>query len=111
MVSERHGRLARERRIGVESMGRDTASSFLPFASMGRIRLDHLRASLDTVREEAIVGDLVECGTNRGGGAIFMRGYLDAYEAPFGSVWVADRFRASVEPQTSPTIEDEQLNG
>ena len=43
-------------------------------------------------------GDLVECGTGRGGGAIFMRAYLEAHELPDGHVFVADRFRASPTP-------------
>ena len=38
-------------------------------------------------------GDLVECGTARGGAAIFMRGYLDAYSIDDKTVWIADGFR------------------
>ena len=34
------------------------------------------RRALDTVRLEGVPGDLVECGTGRGGGGVFMRGYL-----------------------------------
>ena len=49
---------------------------------MGRTRLDHLERCLDTIRTEAVAGDLVECGTGRGGGAIFMRAYLEAHELP-----------------------------
>ncbi len=44
------------------------------------------------VRDEAVDGDLVEAGTGRGGAAIFMRGFLEAYELPDARVWVADRF-------------------
>ena len=43
-----------------------------------------------------VAGDLVECGTGRGGGAIFMRAYLDApRDRRSRRVFVADRFRAS----------------
>ena len=63
-------------------------------------QLDHLEASLDAVRQDG-AGDLVECGTGRGGGAIFMRAYLDAHEVPDTRVWVADRFRSSPEPEPS----------
>jgi cephalosporin hydroxylase len=68
---------------------------YFPYTAMGRVRLDHLRRCLDTVRTEAVAGDLVECGTRRGGGAMFMRGFLAAYELNDKQVWVADAFRAS----------------
>jgi cephalosporin hydroxylase len=65
----------------------------LPYAEQGRIRLDHLRRCLDTIRDERVAGDLVECGTGRGGAGIFMRGYADAYELEHKQVWVADDFK------------------
>ena len=49
---------------------------------MGGLKLDHLDAVLARVRDEAIPGDLVECGTGRGGAAIFMRAYLEATSSP-----------------------------
>jgi hypothetical protein len=42
------------------------------FTAMGRLRLDHLEGCLDAVAEEKLPGDLVECGTGRGGGAMFL---------------------------------------
>ena len=48
------------------------------------------RACLETIRDEAVEGDLVECGTGRGGGAIFLRGFLDAHELDDRQVWVVD---------------------
>ncbi len=80
------------------------APSFVPYAGMGRTQLEHLHKSLDTIRLDEVEGDLVECGTGRGGAAIFMRAYLDAWELPKRRVFVADRFRASPEPDTSPTL-------
>ncbi len=70
----------------------------LPYAMMGRARLEQLHAHLDAVRNEGIVGDLVECGTGRGGGAIYMRGYLAAHDIEGKQVWIADRFRAEHHP-------------
>src|SRR5262249_48787507 len=49
----------------------------------------------DQVRTDGVAGDLVECGTQRGGGAIFLRGYLDAHMLDKPTVWVADLFRAT----------------
>lgn len=77
-------------------------TQFFPYTDMGRVRLDQLEALLDQVRTERVPGDLVECGTGRGGGAIFLRGYLDAHELTNPTVWVADRFRASPEPDEEP---------
>jgi cephalosporin hydroxylase len=75
-----------------------------PHTDMGRARLDHLQRCLDTVRTEKVAGDLVECGTGRGGGAIFLRGYLAAYEMRFPTVWVADRFFATGDDDTDPEL-------
>ena len=69
--------------------------SYFPYTEMGRTRLDQLQQCLDTIRTERVAGDLVECGTGRGGGAIFLRGYLAAYEMRLPTVWVADTFRAA----------------
>jgi cephalosporin hydroxylase len=80
------------------------AASFLPYTTMGRTSLDHLEQCLDAVREESIPGDLAECGTGRGGGAIFLRAYLDGHEDADREVWVADRFRSSPEPLKAPEM-------
>jgi cephalosporin hydroxylase len=68
---------------------------YFPFTPMGRVRLDHLHAVLDGLRAEGVPGDLVECGTGRGGAGVFMRGYLAAHDLDDRAVWVADRFRPS----------------
>ena len=94
-------------RFGAAGPDDEAAASFLPYAAMGRARLDHLEACLDVVRTEGIEGDLAECGTGRGGGAIFMRAFLDAHEIPDREVWVADRFRATLEPATRAELSDE----
>ena len=82
----------------LDAARRSGARSSLPYTDMGRVRLMHLQRCLDTVRSEPITGDLLECGTGRGGSAIFMRGYLEAHELPDRLVWVADQFRVSEEP-------------
>jgi cephalosporin hydroxylase len=71
---------------------------------MGRVRLDQLERCLDVVREQPIRGDLVECGTGRGGGGIFLRGYLAAWEVNDRQVWIADTFRAG--PSVPDDFED-----
>jgi cephalosporin hydroxylase len=70
-------------------------SALLPYTEVGRTRLEALEKCLDRVRAKGVEGHLVDCGTGRGGAAIFMRGYLDAYELTDRDVWVADSFRAS----------------
>jgi len=72
---------------------------------MGQHQLDHLERCLDDIRHGSIEGDLVECGTGRGGGAIFLRAYLDVHELAEGVVWVADRFRSSADPDLEPLLE------
>lgn len=88
-------RLREQRRVGGQGAGRPVPPSFFPFTEMGRARLTHLERCLDTVREESVDGDLVDCGTGRGGGAMFLRAYLEAHQVPGRQVWVADAFRAA----------------
>jgi cephalosporin hydroxylase len=70
------------------------SSDGLAYAGLGRIRLNHIEACLEEIREEEVEGDLVDTGTGRGGGAIFMCGYLEAHEMANRRVWVADRFES-----------------
>ena len=91
-------------RFAAAGPGDAAASSYLAYAPIGKTQLDHLEATLDALRRDDVAGDLVECGTGRGGGAIFMRAYLDAHEVPDTRVWVLDRFRSSPEPKTGPSL-------
>jgi len=77
--------------------------SYFPFADMGRAQLDHLHRALEDVtraREQGdgiapIEGDVAECGVGRGGGAVFMRGFLAHHEIYDRQVWVIDEFVAT----------------
>jgi cephalosporin hydroxylase len=90
--------LVERRRAGMVP-GADPTGSKLPYAEIGRVRMDALRRHLDIVRDERVGGDIVECGGGRGGPAIFMRGYLDAFEIESKQVWVADEFRVAENPE------------
>jgi cephalosporin hydroxylase len=109
-AQEPYRKLERQR---FEPAGPDdaAATSFLPYASMGKSQLDHLEAALEGLRNEGTAGDLVECGPGRGGGAIFMRAYLDGHEVTATRVWVVDRFRASPEPAKGPSLPDRGVAG
>ncbi|HET6967273.1 MAG TPA: CmcI family methyltransferase, partial [Ornithinibacter sp.] len=87
-----------QRHQEVRQAGRAVSWSFgeRPYTEMGRARIDHLEASLRTIRAEAVPGDLVEVGVGRGGGAIFMRAFLEAFEVPDRTVWAVDRFRPAI---------------
>jgi cephalosporin hydroxylase len=98
-------------RFGAAGPDDGAASSFLAYAPMGKPQLDHLQSALDTIRSEGVDGDLVECGTGRGGGAIFMRAYLDAHEVGGTRVWVVDRFRSSPEPDLVPSLPERGVAG
>ena len=79
-------------------------SSFLPYTAMGRSRLEHLEACADHVRANGVAGDFVECGTGRGGGAIFLRAYLEGHEMKAPRVWVADPFRSADDGDDKPVM-------
>ena len=103
-----YDRLLETRRAGRLAPG-EGASGFLPYASCGRRRLDHLEEVLDRIRLDGIPGDVVECSTGRGGAGIFLRGYLSAHEMPGRVVWVADRFRATPAPGFEAGVLDETM--
>lgn len=65
---------------------------------MGRKRLDHLHYCMDTVHAQGIAGDFIETGVWRGGGTVFMRGFLAAHNIRDRKVWVADSFEGLPKP-------------
>jgi O-methyltransferase len=66
---------------------------------VGRRRLDHVQACIETVLREDIPGDLMETGIWRGGCAILMRGVLAAWGDAARCVWAADSFRGLPPPE------------
>jgi cephalosporin hydroxylase len=87
----RYDRLAQARRAGWSTPdGRNLA--YFPYTAMGRPQLDHLQETLTALRAHRVPGDLAEFGVGRGGGAIFLRGFLEAHDMLEQQVWVADRF-------------------
>jgi cephalosporin hydroxylase len=96
------------RRAGKLDDDRGNVLGYFPYSTMGRTRLDHLERCLDIVRVERVAGDLVECGTGRGGGAIFLRGYAATWEMNNRRVWVADTFRAMPMMETNLDQADQE---
>jgi cephalosporin hydroxylase len=71
--------------------GDERLAPFLPLA-IGRARLDAAQRALDVVRREHIPGDVVMLGAGRGGTAIFVQAYLQAWNLTDRTLWVVDRF-------------------
>lgn len=65
-----------------------------PLTQMDESHVAALMERLDDIRLDDVPGDLLECGAGRGGSAIFLRGYLDAWSLPDRRLWLADSFRA-----------------
>ena len=90
----RYDRLSQARHAGWSTPeGRNLA--YFPYTTMGRHQLDHLEKTLAALRAERVPGDLAEFGVGRGGGAIFLGGYLRAHDMSDRQIWVADRFLGS----------------
>src|SRR5262249_44127841 len=68
-----------------------------------------LRHCLTLVREQSVPGDLVDTGTGRGGGAIYLAGYRSAHEMNARRLWVVDRFRVAERP-SDPVVAWADLN-
>jgi cephalosporin hydroxylase len=86
-------RLHEARRAGTTRDG-GGPTAFFPHTTMGSVRLEHLDGALRTIVEQNVAGDLVECGAGRGGGGIYLRGFVEAFDLADRTVWVADRFLA-----------------
>jgi cephalosporin hydroxylase len=86
--------------------GTRPGSGKLAYAAFGSVRLNHLEDCLEVIRSDEVSGDLVEVGTGRGGGAIFMRGFLKVHELTGPRVWVADQLdvRDSAGPNGSSEV-------
>ena len=73
---------------------------------MGRKRLDSLHDCLNTVVAKGVPGDFMECGVWRGGGCIFMAGFIDVHRLTDRRVLVADSFEGLPKPTNT---EDEGI--
>lgn len=92
----------------IEGQLLEPGSNHLVYADtmIGRKRLDNIEFCLNTILEEEIPGDMIECGVWKGGAAIFMRAYLDTYQSKEREVWLADSFEGVPEStlrQDKPT--------
>jgi O-methyltransferase len=67
---------------------------------IGMQRLTSLQECVETVLDEHIPGDLVECGVWRGGACILMRAVLAAHGNKTRRVWLADSFAGVPPPDT-----------
>jgi O-methyltransferase len=65
---------------------------------MGMGALNNLHQCLEVVQASNVPGDLVETGVWRGGGTIFMRGFLAAHGDAIRRVWVCDSFEGLPKP-------------
>lgn len=108
-MKEKTRQMLAARRSGKFGTDRGDVLGYFPYATMGRVRLDHLEGCLDTIRETHVPGDLVECSTGRGGGGIFLRGYTAAWEMNQRKVWIVDPFRAA--PQIDPELHESLREG
>lgn len=99
--SEQMQRLLTMRRAGRIVDAEADLATYFPYTTMGRARLDRLEQCLEAVRDENVAGDLVEVGTGRGGGGIFLRGFVEAHTFIGPTVWIADTFRAAPPGKTT----------
>ncbi len=60
---------------------------------IGMKRLDNIQSCLDTIIDEKIKGDVIECGVWRGGASIFMKAYFQVHGIRDRNVWLADSFQ------------------
>ena len=71
--------------------------------------VENLQRCVETVINEKIPGDLMECGVWRGGLCVFMAGLLKAHEED-RRVWVADSFEGLPTPDPMVSLQDAVLH-
>ena len=103
-----------ERAVGGEVMSRELADDELRFRAagldwplhglsmVGLARLDDLQRCVESVVADGVVGDLIECGSWRGGAAMLMRATLDTLGETERTVFVADSFQGFPEVVAGP---------
>ena len=101
---EIHKEFLRSRRVG-QFPFRDIHNSGFNHSMIGELRMDHLHQSMEIVRRENILGDLMECGVWRGGACIFMQGYLRAYGMTDRRLFVADSFDGLPRPADNDSLD------
>lgn len=68
--------------------------------------LDNVQECVTKALEEKVQGDLMECGSWRGGVPILMRAVLDAYNDRHRQVWLADSFQGLPAPDPQVDVVD-----
>ncbi len=93
-------RVVRERKVDMLSRleGREWPLPQHVHSMMGQKRLENLQHCVLDVLNKEVPGDLIETGVWRGGGAIFMRSILKAFNVTNRTVWVADSFKGLPPP-------------
>ncbi|OCB44671.1 macrocin O-methyltransferase [Mycobacterium malmoense] len=101
VLSTRKFMLVRKRPFNphARSLGLDWPADALTM--IGMERLTSLQRCVQTVLEDGVPGDLVECGVWRGGASILMRAVLGAYGDKTRRVWLADSFEGVPPPDTA----------
>jgi hypothetical protein len=80
----------------IRTEGKDWPS--VAHTMIGRVRLSHLRRTVEQVLEEGVPGDFIEAGVWRGGACIMMRGVLAAHGVNDRIVCLADSFHGLPPP-------------
>ncbi len=73
---------------------------------IGMQRLTSLQHCIETVLQDDVPGDLVECGVWRGGASILMRAVLAAYGDEKRNVWLCDSFEGVPPPDEENYVAD-----
>lgn len=101
--SEIFADLYKSREVG-QFLNKKIENSGFSHTMMGRKRLNNLHYCLDYLRLSDVKGDFIECGVWRGGGCIFMSGYVETYNMHDRHIYVADSF----EGLPKPSLEHDQ---
>ncbi|MGD1282449.1 TylF/MycF/NovP-related O-methyltransferase [Mycobacterium seoulense] len=101
MLSTRKFMLVRKRPFNPHTRGLGLDWPADALTMIGMQRLTSLQHCVETVLNEDIPGDLIECGVWRGGASILMRAVLAASGDEKRRVWLADSFEGVPPPDTA----------
>lgn len=77
------------------------------YTMVGIKRLDNIEMCIRQVVLDSVPGDICECGTWRGGCAIFMRAVLKCLDCGDRTIWCADSFEGLPKPNVAQYAADE----
>lgn len=101
LLAKRGWVLVLQRKFDADTRQKGGDWPLVGYTMIGRKRLDHLHACMETIQREHIPGNLIETGVWRGGSCMLMKAVLQTQENDERIVYLADSFTGLPPPKNA----------